>query len=180
MAARFSSTSRCMPTTRQVVVQLFTRRPWMEEWPVDAAGEIDRRHEQLLRTPRSLRRRRSPCHDVVRTVSVEHEVLLEICVVLGRHFADRAGNHRRRSPRIAGTQEFRSEFQYSYSPRSGTAPGARAPRTPGRRDPTVSRTSRGTGRRAQAEGTPLAGNSHFPECTGLPDSPGAAERTVPG
>ena len=89
----------CRPQ-RQVVVQLLTRRPGMEERPVDAAGELHRRHEQLLWAPRSLRRRRSPCHDVVGAVGVEHQVLLEIGVELGRHFAYRAGDHRRGSPRI--------------------------------------------------------------------------------
>src|SRR6476620_12287812 len=72
----------------------------MEEGPVDAAGELHRRYEQLLWTPRSLWCWRSSCHDVVGAVGVEHQVLLEICVELARHFAYRAGDHRRGSPRI--------------------------------------------------------------------------------
>ena len=45
---------------REVVVQLLARRPGMQERRVDAAGDLRRRHEQLLGTPRSLRRGRRP------------------------------------------------------------------------------------------------------------------------
>src|ERR1700730_6304281 len=73
----------------------------MDHRRVNAAGHLEGRDEWLLRTPWSLRGRRSPRHDVVAaTVGVEHQVLLEVIVVLARHFAYRPGENWRRRPRI--------------------------------------------------------------------------------